>query len=1006
MRTSTLIVLTICGWLASASAADWPMYRADAERSGNSAEELPAELALAWIYQPTHPPTPAWPRDDRMLFDRAHDVVIGGGVVLFGTSVEGRVIALDPATGREKWSFFTDAPVRFAPAIWKDRAYAVSDDGYLYCLALADGSLRQKWRGGPTDEMILGNGRMVSRWPARGGPVVRDGIVYWGAGIWQSEGIFLRAIDAESGREIWVNDDAGSIFMPQPHGGASAESGVSAQGYLVATAGDLLVPTGRAVPAAFSRAGGKFRYYHLQANGHVGGTLTVAAGEAFYNGGTAFNLASGASEGKLGSGSVAKFGEGIVHGSKKELRALKIVEKTVPDRKGEPTQSRSHEVVWSLPGVDASAALIVAGKAIFAGGGTSVTAVDASSQKVIWTKRVDGTPHGLAASDGRLYVSTDRGTIHCYAAASGTPASGGQASGGRRPTEQTAVDARYTAAADEILRRTGVKEGYCLDLDCGDGSLAIALAERSNLQIYALSPPADQVAAVRKRLSDRGLYGVRITVHQGDGTNYRYGKYFADLVVSARSLDAGPIAIPADSPPSVLRPGGGVACTGKPRSMQLFQRPALANAGSWTHQYSDLGNTSCSTDELVQGQLRTLWFRDVDLEMPQRHGRGHAPLFFQGRMFVEGLDAVRGVDAYNGRNLWEFKLPGIQSAFNADHLAGTAVTGSNFCVAASGVYVHDKQRCYRLDPATGQKLGEFPTPPGASGKPGQWGYIACDGKRLFGSLANPDHKVRYAYLRADMSDMWGESRTFFAMDAESGRLLWRYDAQHSIRNNAIAIGTGQVFLIDRAPAKEDLWDPKDPSRKLAPVKEVAQPPGTLIALDQATGKTTWKSEGDAWGTMLAYSQEHDALLMGYQSTRFKLPSEVGGKLAVFRGTSGKPLWQKQAKYVTRPLINDRKIYAQGGSWDLLTGEDQPFVFDRSYGCGQLAGSRHMLLFRSATLGYLDLTRGSGVENFGGIRPGCWINALPVGGLVLVPDASAGCQCSYQNRSWMALTGEE
>jgi hypothetical protein len=176
-------------------------------------------------------------------------------------------------------------------------------------------------------------------------------------------------------------------------------------------------------------------------------------------------------------------------------------------------------------------------------------------------------------------------------------------------------------------------------------------------------------------------------------------------------------------------------------------------------------------------------------------------------------------------------------------------------------------------------------------------------------------------------------------------------------------------------------------------------------LDAATGETKWKAEGAAWGTMLAYSQEHDALLMGYQSTRFKLPSEVGGKLAAFRGKDGERLWEKQAKYVTRPLINGRKILAQGGSWDLLTGQDQPFVFERSYGCGQLAGSRHMLLFRSATLGYLDLSRGSGVENFGGIRPGCWINALPVGGLVLVPDASAGCQCSYQNRSWMALVGE-
>jgi hypothetical protein len=257
-----------------------------------------------------------------------------------------------------------------------------------------------------------------------------------------------------------------------------------------------------------------------------------------------------------------------------------------------------------------------------------------------------------------------------------------------------------------------------------------------------------------------------------------------------------------------------------------------------------------------------------------------------------------------------------------------------------------------------------------------------------------------------MSDLWGESPTFFVLDAVTGKLLWRYDAEHSIRNNAIAIGPGRVFLIDRPIAAEDKWDPKDESRRLPPVAKVDQPPGRLIALDAASGKTLWKSEQDAFGTMLAYSQEHDALLMAYQSTRFKLPSEVGGRLAVFRGTTGERLWEKSAKYVTRPLINGRMIYAQGGAWDLLKGEEQPFTFERSYGCGQLAGSRHMLLFRSATLGYLDLSRGSGVENFGGIRPGCWINALPVGGLVLVPDASAGCSCSYQNRSWMALSGDE
>jgi len=102
------------------------------------------------------------------------------------------------------------------------------------------------------------------------------------------------------------------------------------------------------------------------------------------------------------------------------------------------------------------------------------------------------------------------------------------------------------------------------------------------------------------------------------------------------------------------------------------------------------------------------------------------------------------------------------------------------------------------------------------------------------------------------------------------------------------------------------------------------------------------------------------------------------------------------------MLNDQTIFAQGGAWDLLSGTKRPFDFSRSYGCGILAGSRHTMVFRSATLGYFDLDRQQKTENFGGIRPGCWINAIPAGGLVLVPDASAGCVCSYLNQSWFAL----
>jgi len=127
-------------------------------------------------------------------------------------------------------------------------------------------------------------------------------------------------------------------------------------------------------------------------------------------------------------------------------------------------------------------------------------------------------------------------------------------------------------------------------------------------------------------------------------------------------------------------------------------------------------------------------------------------------------------------------------------------------------------------------------------------------------------------------------------------------------------------------------------------------------------------------------------------------------MAVYRASSGELLWDHKVKYETRPLLNDRLIVAYPSGVDLLTGDAQPMEFLKSYGCGQLSGSKHLLLFRSATLGYCGLNGEAGTDNYGGIRPGCWINALPAGGLVLFPDASAGCRCSYQNRAWMALEG--
>src|SRR5262245_10959969 len=154
-----------------ARAADWPMWRYDAARAAASPQQLAAELHLQWVRE-LPPLKPAWPDQPKMQFDAAYEPVVAGKLLYLGSPRDDTITAYDTTTGVERWRFFTDGPVRFAPVVWEGRLYATSDDGYLYCLDAAKGTLLWKFRGGPSDRKALGNERLISTWPARGAPVI------------------------------------------------------------------------------------------------------------------------------------------------------------------------------------------------------------------------------------------------------------------------------------------------------------------------------------------------------------------------------------------------------------------------------------------------------------------------------------------------------------------------------------------------------------------------------------------------------------------------------------------------------------------------------------------------------------------------------------------------------------------------------------------------------------------------------------------------------------------
>jgi outer membrane protein assembly factor BamB len=679
-----------------------------------------------------------------MDFDYALQPVIGGGMLFFGSSTDCRIYALDAATGREIWSYCTDAPVRFAPALWKDRVFAAGDDGYLYCLSARDGKLLWKKHGGPESGMVLGNDRMISRHPLRGGPVIYRDVLYYGAGIWPSEGIYIRALDLNTGKERWVNDDSGGMEWDQPHPGARAKSGISAQGYLAAAGDKLIIPTGRAIPAALNLSDGSLSYFHLQEYRNFGGSRLSANDRYFFAVGgntrfeketigpanALFDLRTGksATSDQFPSPAMAFTPSRLFsydpqnHHINAYLFEGLLNEKTVANAKGD-TEKRNFLAgpEWSLDIRQPDAiTLIVAGDMLVIGSANhKITLVDITRRAVVWTGDVDGVPYGLAASRGHLYVSTDTGSMYCFSGEK-TP----------RPflvrkipdNNPYGPNESYARAAEEIIASSGLSEGYCLDLGCGNGGLAYELARRTNLAIYAIDPDPVNVSMARKRLAAAGLYGSRITVHQGDPAHTGYPGYFANLIVSGRSAAGEKFRLPASETARLQRPWGGVVISGVPGAMEKQIRGELAGGGDWTHQYHDPANTITSDDEIVRGPLGILWFRDPDLETPSRHGRNMSPLFSKGRMFVQGTDGISAYDAYNGKTLWEYPLEDLTTPYDQEHLNGVATTGANWCTDGDRVYLHHTgtmthnggRSCLVIDAVTGNRIAEYPVPTGTA----------------------------------------------------------------------------------------------------------------------------------------------------------------------------------------------------------------------------------------------------------------------------------------------------
>ncbi len=705
---------------------DWPMWRYNSQRGASSPEQLPAMLNLQWVRE-LAAPKPAWPASqDRLQFDASYEPVVAGKSIFIGSMVSDSITAYDTETGAEKWRFYCDGPVRFAPVAYKDKLYFASDDGYLYCLNAGDGSLREKFLAGPSTNKVIGNDRLVGMWPVRGGPVLYDGTIYFAASIWPFMGTFIHAIDAETSDVVWTNSGSGSTYLMQPHS-SPAFAGVAPQGYLVATEDKLLVAGGRSVPAAYDRKTGKFLYYHLNKYGKMGVCNVMASDDYFFNDGSIYKLSDGIGISKAPASVIA---DDVIIGMKNNAVAVYQLE---PGAK----KAKYLGATEAIPGLDRI--YITAGSRVYGSGkdGT-ILAIDIPDNnnisEISWQTKVDGEVWNMLAADGRLFVITLEGNLYCYAENKiETKRYARQIKPLQRGSGQWAEKTK------QILEMTGEKEGYCLLPGLGSGGLLYELINQSNLHIIAIDPDAEKVAGMRRELDEAGLYGNRVSVHVGDITTMRFAPYMANLVVSEdlQAAGAGKGDVFIERVFHSLRPYGGTACFSVPQSkhaaifsriaelkltgreitslgdfLLLTRSGALADSADWTHQYGNAANTVMSYDKSVKAPLGLLWFGGPsnDKILP-RHGHGPSPQVVAGRLFIEGRNMIRAVDVYTGRLLWERQFEDLGKFYdNTNHQPGANEIGSNYVTVSDAVYIVYGDKIQVLDPATGRTTKKFSMP--------------------------------------------------------------------------------------------------------------------------------------------------------------------------------------------------------------------------------------------------------------------------------------------------------
>ena len=995
-----------------AAAGDWPMFRYDREFSSHNKEKIKLPLAPVWVYRTRQYQHPEWLKGNRGFehsVERArYEVSIssGGDAVFVTSKADGRILCLEAESGKLRWERVTGGGVNRPPTYFDGKVYAGSDDGHVYCIDAKTGKDVWVYKVAPANRWLFSYNQMMSVWTVRTNVMIDKGVAYFGCGVMPHDGTFITALDPKTGKQIWKNDT---------HSETRFRWAVSPHGNIYATETNLYIPND-AKPFrwiehnAFRRSDGR----HMD----WGGGDPRNPGR---HGGKDFDPLKDGAPAMPGYGSDV----GSIQGTPKRRYAPLIYN---PDL---CSAISTDGAVFSVGYGGGSNGYV--GGAVFAHVGG----------KSVWSSKISEWPNQVIAANGRIFVSTRDGTVYGYA-----PQGAKNYGVIDEPVEAGPFvkGPSLAKAAEAIIKRSGVVDGYALVLDCTTGELARELATRTKLHISAVFDDEEQAVAARKAISDANLHVSRIIVWtRAPGEPLPFPPRYASLVTSEAAAYGNGLPKTLDGLDRLLKPVRGKAVIGGKQKESaltdwikwtgqggwaidgadgsrwaLRTGPRLKGAGAWTTAAGDAGHTMCSNDEVLKPPLGCVW---IGRPFVPKGSRGTSPSIMADGVFLHQVTSasnpgghIEGYDQYTGRRLWR------------NNGGVTDTVGAN-----GALILRYTKFLIQLDPWTG-KIVKNIKPPFMGG---DWTKMAMDrnGTTLYLAATG---------LGAD-KQRWS---CVLAYDVPSGNVIWSVGGPGEKRQwgGWNCISDGRIYDVGGAPNAEELAQCK--ADMLAVLKKLPEPEyrvlennintshtfRMLTAHDAKTGKFLYRkpvditNAGGGWTVhVTGYTGRRDrgyhphirpAVIANGGVVIFCTEGAAdkcwrvwpgggykGRALSVYDGATGKLLWYRYGNYRARPVVTNEYIYAEPWGFNIRTGEPRSrlhpvtgkpgakFVYYRwDKQCGTIAGSKYFLFGRASGVAYQDLYSDQGLYTIFHSRSSCWIDTSSSGGTMIKPPYAISCQC--------------